>query len=210
MKARQIARELALLSLSQIGGKESAELDDLVLASIRTLSSECEELLETASLEIKRGENSIFDSETRAADLESSKNAVREAMELARAAINRVGMAVELPEFLQLANQKEVRAYAWEILSNVKTNREEIDEVLQQSLVSWQLRRLPRIDRDLLRIAAAEMMYMGTPQQVAINECVEIAKRYSEEEGHRFINGILRRLSDRLRDRSVPTSNTSK
>lgn len=206
MKARQIARELALLSLSQIGGKESAELDELMLASIRTLSSECEELLETASLEIKRGENSLLDSETRAADLESSKNAVREAMELAKSAINRVGMATELPEFLQLANQKEVRSYALEILSNVKHNREEIDETLQQSLVSWQLRRLPRIDRDLLRIAAAEMIYMGTPQQVAINECVEISKRYSEEGGHRFINGILRRLSDRLRNQTVQTS----
>jgi N utilization substance protein B len=206
MKARQIARELALLSLSQIGGKESAELDDLVLASIRTLNSECEELLETASLEIKRGENSLLDSETRAVDLESSKNAVREAMELARSAINRIGTATELPEFLHLANQKEVRSYALEIVSNVKHNREEIDEILQQSLVSWQLRRLPRIDRDLLRIAAAEMMYMGTPQQVAINECVEIAKRYSEEDGHRFINGILRRLSDRLRNQTVQTS----
>ena len=43
------------------------------------------------------------------------------------------------------------------------------------------------------------MAYLNLPHQVAINEAVELAKRYSEEDGYRFINGVLRRVSDRLK-----------
>jgi len=69
---------------------------------------------------------------------------------------------------------------------------DEIDEHLELALVDWQVARLARIDRDLLRIAA-EIMFLGVPERVAINE-VEPAKRYSGDEGHRFINGVLRRV----------------
>jgi N utilization substance protein B len=45
----------------------------------------------------------------------------------------------------------------------------------------------------------AEVSFLGIPDRVAINEAVELAKRYSDEEGHRFINGVLRRVTDRLK-----------
>jgi N utilization substance protein B len=49
-----------------------------------------------------------------------------------------------------------------------------------------------------LRIAVAEISFLGLPTRVAINEAVELAKRYSDDEGHRFINGVLRRVTDRI------------
>ncbi len=55
--------------------------------------------------------------------------------------------------------------------------------------------RLAQIDRDILRIAVAEILYLGVPNSVAIDEAVELAKRYSGDEGHRFINGVLRRVT---------------
>ncbi|MEO1068445.1 MAG: transcription antitermination protein NusB, partial [Cyanobacteria bacterium J06638_6] len=58
-------------------------------------------------------------------------------------------------------------------------------------------KRLPRIDRDILRLAVVEMNYLGTPDRVAINEAVELAKRYSDDDGFRFINGVLRRVVNR-------------
>jgi len=76
---------------------------------------------------------------------------------------------------------------------------DEIDEHLELALVDWQVARLARIDRDLLRIALAEIMFLGVPERVAINEAVELAKRYSGDEGHRFINGVLRRVSERIK-----------
>jgi transcription antitermination protein NusB len=90
-----------------------------------------------------------------------------------------------------------------QVISAVNANMPAIDKLLTQSLVDWQLNRLARIDRDILRIAVAEILYLGVPDKVAINEAVELAKRYSGEDGYRFINGVLRRVTDQLRTESV-------
>ena len=66
-------------------------------------------------------------------------------------------------------------------------------------MVAWQVKRLAQIDRDLLRLAIVEMQYLGVPDRVAINEAVELAKRYSDEDGYRFINGVLRRWLEQFR-----------
>jgi transcription antitermination protein NusB len=205
MKARRIARELALLSISQLPTKPdrivAQQLQDVVVAAIRTLSTEAKESLETAVAELERGSERLLSSQTRAADLQSSRAMVQEAMELAQAAINRVGHAVEIPEFVQLSSQEDVREYVIRVLTTVQTHRTEIDQLLQTSMVDWQVHRLVRIDQDILRIAIAEMWFLDIPQQVAINEAVELAKRYSGEDGHRFINGVLRRVSQEMASR---------
>ena len=199
---RSIARELALLSISQLKSKrdklEQSDLDSLILAAIRTLTMEVQDNLELASAEIKRGEDRLLNSETRASDFNSAKVMIQEALSVSQAAINRVGVALEFPEFLQLTNQEQVRQYAIEIIIAVNSYRQEIEQAIEQVLVGWQLSRLPRVDRDILRISVAEIFYLEVPEKVAINESVELAKRYSDEDGFRFINGVLRRLSDRL------------
>ncbi len=204
MQARRIARELALLGLSQLSSNqeklENQQLQDVILAAIRTLTTEAQETLETAVAELKRGSDWLLKSETRATDVKSATVMVQDAINLTQTAINRMGIAIELPEFIQLANQKEVRSYALEILSHVNIKKAQIDEEITQSMVDWQLSRLPRIDRDILRIAVAEMLFIGLPNRVAINEAVELAKRYSGEEGHKFINGVLRRFTDKQKD----------
>lgn len=207
MQARRIARELALLSISQLPASqerlEVQQLQNLLSAAIRTLTSEAQEALEAAATELGRGRDRLLESETRAPSFASAKAMVEEAMGLTETAINRLGMAVELPEFIQLSSQREVREYILEILNKVNTHRADIDELLSQSLVDWQLNRLARIDRDILRLAVADMIYLGTPDRVAINEAVELAKRYSGEDGHRFINGVLRRVTDQLKAQSL-------
>ena len=65
--------------------------------------------------------------------------------------------------------------------------------------MGWQLDRLARVDRDILRIAVTEMMYLGLRLEYAINEAVELAKRYSDEEGYKFINGVLRRVTEQIK-----------
>ena len=199
---RSIARELALLSLSQIKIRsdklEEQDLDSLVLAAIRTLTTEIQDTLETAAAEVKRGSDRLVGTETRANNLSSAKAMVQDALELTQRAINRLGVAVELPEFVQIANSYEVREYALEIISAVHRQRKEIEQHIEESMVAWQLNRLPQLDRNILSIAVAEILFLEIPLKVAINEAVELAKRYSDDEGHRFINGVLRRVSDRL------------
>jgi transcription antitermination protein NusB len=202
MQARRISRELALLSLSQLSNNpekiNQQPLKDIVLAAVRTMTTEAHETLETAAAELTRSNDRLLNSETRATDVNSARAMVKEAVDLTQSAINRLGMAIELPEFIYLANQKEVQTYTLEILTQVASNRTKIDELLTQSIVDWHLPRLPRIDRDILRIAVAEMWFLGLPDRVAINEAVELAKRYSTDEAHRFINGVLRRVTESI------------
>ena len=199
---RRIARELALLSLSQVKNNSAAleqeQLNNLVLAAIRTLAGEVRDILETAAGETKRGHEQLLASETRATNVSSAKAMVKDALELAQTAINRLGIAVEMPEFIQLANQYEVREYAMEIIATVHRRQIEIEAEIKSVMVDWQLHRLPKIDRDILKIAVAEMLFLNTPRRVAINEAVELAKNYSDDDGYRFVNGVLRRVSDRL------------
>ena len=201
---RSIARELALLSISQIKVKKGRlvqeDLDSLISAAIRTLTIEVQDNLEAASAEITRGEERILNSETRASDLNSARVMIQEALQVSQTAINRLGMAVEFPEFLQLTSQEQVRQYATELIATVSEYDRQIEEAIANVLVAWQFSRIPRIDRDILRIAVAEIIYLEVPEKVAINESVELAKRYSDEDGFRFINGVLRRLSDSLKE----------
>jgi len=204
---RRVARELSLLSLSQLSRKDTepealaqADLEALLLAATRTLSGEAHEILETAAAELNRSHDRLLNSETRASNVNSAKAILEEAMTLTETAINRLALAVDLPETLQLAGQMEVRQFALELIGTVCRRRPQIDEQLQEAMVDWQLARLAKIDQDILRLAIAELYYLGVPQKVAINDAVELAIRYSGQDGHRFINGVLRRVTEKKAD----------
>ena len=199
---RSTARELALLGLSQLpissGSLEKKQLEEVVLAAVRTLRTEAQDILETAAAELQRGSDRLLSSHISTTDVESARAMLYEVIELGQTAINHIGTAIELPEILQLTNQLEVRSYAMEIMTKVNGNKTEIDKLLRESIIDWQIERLPRIDLDILRIAVAEMMFIGIQKQVAISQAVELAKRYSGEDGHKFINGVLRRVFDKI------------
>lgn len=204
-KPRQISRELALLSLSQLplNSKKLEKIapeqlvPKLVLAAVRTLRSEVQDTLDNAAGELQRSNDRLLSSQTRASDLNTARTMLKEAVVYTQTAINKLAAAIEFPELIQLANQdKEVREYAKEIIIAVHENRNTIDEDISTALVDWQVTRLAHIDRDILRIAVAEMKYLKVPDSIAINEAVELTKRYSEEESHRFINGVLRRVTE--------------
>jgi transcription antitermination protein NusB len=208
MQPRHIARELALFSINQLPSQpqklETKTLDDIVTAVVRSLHDETKELLQTASAELQRGQERVSASETRTGDvrqdIQAVEGMVREAIELTKNAINNIGAALEFPVTLVLAQRTEVRNYAIDILKTVNGRRAEIDEMISGALVNWQIDRLAQVDKDILRIATAEMMFMSVASKIAIDEAVELAKRYSSEDGYRFINGVLRRIDDQLKE----------
>jgi N utilization substance protein B len=204
MQPRQIARELALLSLSQVSnyrGKDTQNLEGMMLAAVKTLQTEASESLEMASAQLQRGNDRLLDSETVAPNIASSRAMVKEAIELTQTAINRLGSAMEFPEILhQCRDQKSVQDYALELISRVSQNRQELDALLSKAMVNWQLERIAHIDQDILRIAVAEILYVNLNERIAINEAVELAKRYSGEQEYRFINGVLRRVVTLLKE----------
>ena len=60
----------------------------------------------------------------------------------------------------------------------------------------WRFKRLPRIDRDILRLAFVDIKYLNVPVSVACNEAVNLANKYSDSQGRKMINGVLRRLQN--------------
>lgn len=107
----------------------------------------------------------------------------------------------EMEYFWQLNEQKlDLKPFAEQLAKKVMENREHIDTLLAGASKRWPLGRMDTVSRCLLRLGACEILHMPeTPPQVAINEAVELAKRFGPDESPSFINGILDRL---LRDKT--------
>ena len=88
--------------------------------------------------------------------------------------------------------QKKARPYALQLLVGIGRERSSVDGLIGQHAKNWRLERIDATDRNILRIAVYEMIHQGdVPPEVAINEAVEIAKRFGAEDSPAFINGIL-------------------
>ena len=96
-------------------------------------------------------------------------------------------------DFLQsrLNYNKELVLFAQDLLSGARRNRPELDELLSSQADNWSLERMAATDRNILRLAAFEILYSETPGRVAINEAVELAKRFGSKNSAQFVNGIL-------------------
>jgi transcription antitermination protein NusB len=86
----------------------------------------------------------------------------------------------------------DTRGFAEDLFRVATTREEEIDTLIEQHSAHWRIPRMPAVDRNLLRLAVAELLgFPGTPVPIVINESLEIAKRYSAPESLGFLNGIL-------------------
>jgi N utilization substance protein B len=95
------------------------------------------------------------------------------------------------------------RPYLSELIRTVARHREEIDKKIQEALTNWRLERLAAIDRNILRLAAAELYYLeDIPPLVSIQQAISLAEKYGTAESPRFINGVLDALLARLEGRS--------
>ncbi len=87
---------------------------------------------------------------------------------------------------------KKARSYALRLLQGITAHLGQIDRLIADAASNWRLVRIAATDRNLLRIAILEMLEMDdVPPQVAINEAVEIAKRFAGDDSPKFINGVL-------------------
>jgi N utilization substance protein B len=92
----------------------------------------------------------------------------------------------------------ELAEFCLSLILGVQRNRQELDAMLSATAQNWSLERMAATDRNVLRLGAYEILYADTPQKVAINEAVELAKRFGSAQSAAFVNGILDRfVSDR-------------
>ena len=94
----------------------------------------------------------------------------------------------------RLLGNRPLVQFARKLLSEVLLNRREIDKALSTRASNWSIRRMAAIDRNILRLAAYEILMGDTPGRVAINEAIELAKRYGDRQSGQFVNGVLDRI----------------
>ncbi|HEX3999185.1 MAG TPA: transcription antitermination factor NusB [Pirellulales bacterium] len=98
-------------------------------------------------------------------------------------------------EFLQSRLRfAELVEFARSLVAGVRRNRSELDARLARTAEHWSLERMATTDRNVLRLGAYEILYADTPDRVAINEAVELAKRFGTAQSAQFVNGILDRF----------------
>lgn len=100
----------------------------------------------------------------------------------------------------------ETRRFCMELLDGVVGHLEEIDAKLAAAADNWRLPRMATVDRNLLRLGAFEILFLkDTPPAVALDEAIELARRFGSAESSAFVNGVL----DRLRRETEPASPSS-
>jgi len=100
--------------------------------------------------------------------------------------------------------------YVQELISGVVSNKDEIDSLIQSYSKNWRLSRMLCIDRNIMRLAVYELLFgEGMPVAVAINEAVELAKKFGGNESAKFINGLLDALSKEPRIQKKSRGNTN-
>lgn len=100
----------------------------------------------------------------------------------------------------------EVLAFGKKLAMDICQKRVVLDGVIEKYALNWKIERMAAIDRNILRLAAFEMMFMlETPVNAIINEAVEIAKKYSTEESGKFVNGILDKIKSERAENPSPS-----
>lgn len=88
--------------------------------------------------------------------------------------------------------EQETVKYIKSTINGIEKNKEKIEESISQNLKKdWKIERISKIDLVLLKLAIYEILFTSTPYKVAINEVIELSKKYSEENSSNFINGVL-------------------
>ena len=204
MATRSLARELALLVLGQVSDQKPIAMADLAMDSVlekalESLMQHWRESLDSSASELEQAQQTLLDSELQgdaSAGMPTSRDHLRSCLTMAEQVLNGLSASLELPRLLMLGDQEQIRHGAMERVSCVLDKRDRIDAELDSVMEGWRLSRLPRLDRDILRLAVVDLRDLGTPAPVAFNEAVELANRYSDEQGRRMINGVLRRFHD--------------
>ena len=85
--------------------------------------------------------------------------------------------------------------YLMEVFDSFLLNRDNIDDIIQKSSTSWDIKRIAKVDLSILRVAITEFLYLSDiPDKVSINEAIDLAKKYGDENSYKFVNGLLGKI----------------
>lgn len=108
------------------------------------------------------------------------------------------GETQTLVDLIDYVPGEKDQAYIDTVVNGVHAHAQELDTEIAACLRGWTLARLAKVDLAILRLAVYEMKHTDTPAAVAINEAVELTRKYSQEESCSFINGVLGTISRKM------------
>ena len=215
MQARRASRELALILFSQLDKNidkyKNEDFKDIIIKSVRTLISSsyddvsiCASSLNELKNQIIEYENNHENNLSRPMDADNIPvpmiltSDFTSKIDLLLNASDKAQSALEIAELAALANKEEVQEYIMKICSQYPNKKSEIDKMIGEFAFGWDLDRIFKIDRDILRIAITELAFIkDAPHKVVIDEALELAKKYSTDDSPSFINGILARVVEK-------------
>ncbi len=199
---KSLSRELSLICLGLIKDKSDIKLNEFQIeeifdSALDTLINHCRDELDNCELDLENASQKILDSELQDG-VDSSFSNVREEIKKSikkiETVLNTLSMTLDFPKLIVSSGQIDIREDVNQRISKIINNLKIIDSEIDQVMDGWRLKRLPRIDRDILRLAYLDINFLNTPVAVACNEAVNLANKYSDMQGRKFINGVLRRL----------------
>ena len=199
---KSLSRELSLISLGLIKDKVSCKLDkyqieEIFESALDSLIDHCREELDNCASDLENASQKILDSELQEG-VNSSFSNVREELKKSlkkiEAVMNTLSVTLDFPKLIVSSGQIDIRKDVNQRISYITNNLTSIDSDIDKVMDGWRLKRLPRIDRDILRLAYVDINFLETPIAVACDEAVNLANKYSDIQGRKFINGVLRRL----------------
>ena len=111
------------------------------------------------------------------------------------------GDDVTIVELIENALELEIfptNAFAENLARKVYDNLDEIDTAINENLVGWSAKRISRVARAILRVSVAELLYSDIPVGVAINEAIEITKKYATKDDASYVNGVLGAVAKKI------------
>ena len=202
MHNKSLSRELSLISLGLINDKgdfklNKFQIEEIFDSALDSLINHCRDELDNCESELENASQKILDSELQEG-VNSSFSNVRELLKKSlvkmETVMNTLSITLDFPKLIVSSSQIDIRDDVKHRISNTINNLTIIDSDIDQAMDGWRLKRLPRIDRDILRLAYVDINFLNTPVAVACDEAVNLANKYSDMQGRKLINGILRRL----------------
>jgi len=200
--SKSLSRELSLISLGLINDKGTFKLnkfqiEEIVESALDTLIGYCRDELDNCESDLENASQTILDSELREG-VDSSFSKVRDdlkkSLKKIETIMNTLSVTLDFPKLIVSSGQIDLREDVNNRIDNIINNLAIIDSDIDKVMEGWRLKRLPRIDRDILRLAYVDINFLDTPLAVACDEAVNLANKYSDMQGRKFINGVLRRL----------------
>ena len=203
MQNRSLSRELSLISLGLINDSksdyelEAINIDHILECALESLINHCRQELDECEIILENASQNLFDSDLYDKDISflgKIRNEMKKSLSNIESVMNILSDTLEFPKVIAISDQLDFRNDIKNRLSKVINNKSKIDKDIDSVMESWRFKRLPRIDRDILRLAYVDINFLNTPISVSCNEAVLLANKYSDMQGRKLINGVLRKL----------------